>query len=256
MTAIAACGLLFSFASVLAQTWTQTSAPINNWNSVASSADGSKLAAAVNGGGIWSSADSGNTWTQTSAPTNVWTSVSSSADGRKLAATFNGGIYTSSDQEALGHQTMRPMHCGLRLHHHRTEIDWLRPLGLGALTLRQTREIRGRKPVLPQIGGFLLLRLRTELVWRQQLGESIRVEYSLRRIPETLGRRLGLRQMFGNLSRHQRMEVNWLRYGTPTEVVEPLTTCSPLRTLEPLGHRTIFPHIGHRSLCRLMVTHR
>src|ERR1041384_8214984 len=39
--------LLASAISALAQSWTLTSAPITNWDSVASSADGSRLLAAV-----------------------------------------------------------------------------------------------------------------------------------------------------------------------------------------------------------------
>ncbi len=83
----------------LAQTWTQTSAPTNNWSSVASSADGSKLVAAVSGGGIYTSSDSGNTWVpNNNAPSNNWASVASSADGSKLVAVdAGGGVYTSGD---------------------------------------------------------------------------------------------------------------------------------------------------------------
>jgi photosystem II stability/assembly factor-like uncharacterized protein len=63
------------------------------------SADGSKLAAAVNGGGIYTSSNGGANWTQqASAPSANWTSIDSSADGSKLAAVATGGgIYTSSN---------------------------------------------------------------------------------------------------------------------------------------------------------------
>ena len=76
--------------------WAQTSAPVTNWISVASSADGAKLVAVANGGGIYVSSDSGFTWTQTSAPATNWHSITSSADGTKLAAVSNsGGIWTA-----------------------------------------------------------------------------------------------------------------------------------------------------------------
>jgi hypothetical protein len=66
------------------------------WRSVASSADGTKLVAAVSGGQIWTSSDSGNTWTA-HAGSLLWT-VASSADGTKLVAAADGGqIWTSSD---------------------------------------------------------------------------------------------------------------------------------------------------------------
>ena len=90
-----------NFAS--AQTWTQTSAPSNYWNSIASSADGSKLVAAAgppNGGDglIYISTNSGVDWMQTSAPTDSWSSVASSADGTKLVAAASGDlIYISTN---------------------------------------------------------------------------------------------------------------------------------------------------------------
>jgi hypothetical protein len=91
-------------------TLTPTMAPTNNWVSVASSADGTKLvAAAMNtqGGIIYASTNSGLTWTPTGAPTNnVWGTVASSADGSKLVAASGvafvpglsyGGVYTSTN---------------------------------------------------------------------------------------------------------------------------------------------------------------
>src|SRR5260370_684405 len=99
-----------------AQTWTPTSAPLENWGAVASSADGTKLVAAgaywqfgvgnYYPGPICTSTNSGATWTITSAPVTNWTSVASSADGVRLVgaafgvsldgSTFSGGpIYIS-----------------------------------------------------------------------------------------------------------------------------------------------------------------
>ena len=88
--------------------WTETSAPTNaDWESVASSADGTHLAAIVYGGGIYTSVNSGVTWTeQTSGPlsSEYWTSVASSADGTHLVAAVSQGFnatpdftYTSTD---------------------------------------------------------------------------------------------------------------------------------------------------------------
>ena len=85
-------------------TWNKTSAPSSsseNWYSVASSDDGTKLAAGMyGGGGIWRSTDSGVTWIQTNAPSSSsdnWQALTSSADGTKLAAVLPGtGIYTGS----------------------------------------------------------------------------------------------------------------------------------------------------------------
>ena len=81
----------------------------SNWQSIASSSDGSKLAAVVSGGFIYTSSDSGATWTeQTAAGSRYWQSIASSSDGTKLAAVesewngtnYVGSVYTSSDSGA------------------------------------------------------------------------------------------------------------------------------------------------------------
>ncbi len=111
-------GLLTIVNPVFAQTWTRTSAPSNNWVSVAVSADGIKLLAAAGSragpfwgsspGPIYTSADSGATWTLTSAPTQSWSSVACSADGTKAAAVGNGGIFTSTNSGATWTLTSAP----------------------------------------------------------------------------------------------------------------------------------------------------
>jgi hypothetical protein len=79
------------------------------WSSVASSADGIKLVAAVYGtsasAGVYTSIDSGATWTLKYAALYC-TAVASSADGTKLVATLSSGtgqgIYTSASSGAAG----------------------------------------------------------------------------------------------------------------------------------------------------------
>jgi hypothetical protein len=67
------------------------------WTSIASSADGSKLVAGVNGGYLYTSTDSGMTWTARDG-SRPWSSLACSADGTKIFATTNpGAIYTSTD---------------------------------------------------------------------------------------------------------------------------------------------------------------
>jgi photosystem II stability/assembly factor-like uncharacterized protein len=64
---------------------------------VASSSDGTKLVAAISGGAIYTSSDSGVTWTKTGAPAGYWSSVASSSNGTKLVAVVSYGcIYTST----------------------------------------------------------------------------------------------------------------------------------------------------------------
>ena len=98
--------------------WTVTSAPTNYWSCVASSADGTTLAAGTIGlnsqgypapGYLYVSTNAGATWLQTCAPTNEWSSIASSADGTKLAAVAPwASIYTSADSGATWHSNNVP----------------------------------------------------------------------------------------------------------------------------------------------------
>src|SRR5882762_8503504 len=83
---ISVLGTLSPLSSSFAQTWVQTSAPLTNWQAIATSANGRKLVAAADssypcfcGGPIFTSADSGETWVETSAPVQDWRAVASSA---------------------------------------------------------------------------------------------------------------------------------------------------------------------------------
>lgn len=68
-----------------------------SWWSVASSADGVKLAAADSSGYLYTSIDSGRSWIARDS-VRTWWSVASSSDGVKLAACDAGGlIYTSTN---------------------------------------------------------------------------------------------------------------------------------------------------------------
>lgn len=105
-------GLIPAFA----QTWTQTSAPSNDWVSVASSADGSKLVAAaglanLGDGLIYISTNSGLDWVPTRAPTNDWTAIASSADGVNLIAASSGMsnlVFISTNSGLAWMATMAP----------------------------------------------------------------------------------------------------------------------------------------------------
>ena len=84
--ALTSAALAATIAPTSGQDWVLTSAPSTNWSCVASSADGSKLVAAVDGGLIYTSTNSGGTWVPTTAPSNAWASVACSADGSKVIA--------------------------------------------------------------------------------------------------------------------------------------------------------------------------
>ena len=81
-------------------TWTAQASGSRDWYLIASSADGTKLAATVYGGQIYTSSDSGANWTARATSQN-WLTIASSADGTKLAAvTLGAQIYTSTDSGA------------------------------------------------------------------------------------------------------------------------------------------------------------
>lgn len=73
-----------------AQTWTLTSAPTGWWKSIATSADGTRLAAVkegdLSGDLIYASTNSGANWNLMSAPDKWWGQLASSADGTILMA--------------------------------------------------------------------------------------------------------------------------------------------------------------------------
>jgi len=105
-------------------TWTPTAAPENGWTAVASSADGTKLAAAsylvapwsiVGDGWIYTSTDSGATRAPTGAPAKGWWAAASSADGTRLVAATassstvaNGLVYVSGDAGVTWTRTSAP----------------------------------------------------------------------------------------------------------------------------------------------------
>lgn len=89
-------------------TWSQTSAPSNNWTSFGSSVDGSRLIASAGGfnrngtpiyGPILTSTNFGSTWVTNDINALNWAAVATSADGSKLIAVpgqySSGPVYTS-----------------------------------------------------------------------------------------------------------------------------------------------------------------
>ncbi len=79
-----------------------TSAPVEGWEAVASSANGRKLVA-VGDGGIYTSSNEGRNWNLAQLPPgDTWVSVASSSDGRKLAAVdfYDSLAYISTNSGA------------------------------------------------------------------------------------------------------------------------------------------------------------
>jgi hypothetical protein len=81
----------------IGQTWNAGGSSVANWSAVASSSDGTKLAAAINNGNIYISTNAGASWVQQAASVgNVyWSSIASSADGSKLVAAVGYTIFST-----------------------------------------------------------------------------------------------------------------------------------------------------------------
>jgi hypothetical protein len=90
--------------------------PSNNWLSVASSADGTKLVAVAGGnnaGPVYTSTNSGVVWTSNNISPQRWVSVASSADGTKLVLASDGlhgtgTIYISTNTALSWIQAIAP----------------------------------------------------------------------------------------------------------------------------------------------------
>ena len=99
-------------------TWTPSSAPIENWSCITTSADAKRLYATGYNldsevSQVFSSNDSGATWTPTSAPNEPWFSIAASRDGKQVVTCaggweFTGDIYTSSDFGRSWHRAPQP----------------------------------------------------------------------------------------------------------------------------------------------------
>jgi hypothetical protein len=83
-------------------TWSQTCLPVAPYGvRIASSADGTKLAAATYEA-IFTSTNSGTTWQMSGAPTNqFWNSIASSADGSKLVAGAYSAVFGVSEDSVF-----------------------------------------------------------------------------------------------------------------------------------------------------------
>ncbi len=81
-------------------TWTPCGSGSRLWKSIASSANGARLAAVHSNGPIYFSSDFGATWSAPLSSPRDFQCITSSADGSKLAAVKTGQIYITTDYGA------------------------------------------------------------------------------------------------------------------------------------------------------------
>ena len=90
--------ILGNFSGFTNASWTVSGAATLSWYDIASSADGTKMAAVVSGGGVYTSTDSGATWGEINSTARAWRAIASSADGSRLAAVVNSSfVFTSTN---------------------------------------------------------------------------------------------------------------------------------------------------------------
>ena len=99
LLALAAFSSLFAVSNPMsAQVWTQTGAPLADWLSVASSADGGELIAS--GDGTYVSTNSGSTWSLSLPGVGGTPYVTSSTNGTRLVVVSSIGIFASTNSGA------------------------------------------------------------------------------------------------------------------------------------------------------------
>jgi hypothetical protein len=97
MKLVAASSSLLKTSTDGGATWTTRDAP-RPWTAVASSSDGTRLFAVVNGEYVYGSINSGVTWTPRSAVVAAWSSVAASGDGTRILVSGGGStLMLSSD---------------------------------------------------------------------------------------------------------------------------------------------------------------
>jgi hypothetical protein len=108
----------------IGQSWSLSSSGLpspGNWEAIASSSDGTHLAAADAANYIYMSTNSGATWTQPNSTAAYWSGIASSADGTHLIAcggdtpnfSASGDVYLSSNSgQSWMPQTSSPMGSG------------------------------------------------------------------------------------------------------------------------------------------------
>jgi hypothetical protein len=164
--------LTTSAKSAFAQNWTTTTAPVANWVSVASSADGNKRAALVqNGGAVYTSTNAGATWTLSSPSDRavMGSSIACSSDGTQLA------VASSCAEVLVPAFSLRRMKVqracllprrtrfGWQSRRQQTEANLWRQMGLQMpSTPRPTRETPGASTVRPFRHLVRWLHLQTE----------------------------------------------------------------------------------------------
>jgi hypothetical protein len=114
------------------------------------SADGRQLTAAVKGGLLYSSSDSGTTWVAASVPAANWKAVAGSANGAALVAVVQGGVIFSLISEV---QTPAVPALQIQLVQGNVVLAW--PAGGAAVVLQQSTNLLGSNwtdvPVTPTV---------------------------------------------------------------------------------------------------------
>ena len=140
--------------------WKQAAVPLAEWESAASSADGSRLMVAGNSiynvnlpGSIYTSSDFGTTWVSNNVPLTNWQSAACSSDGLKLVACaygFRRPVSAPSMAAATGLRTTPRSPTVTQSRAQATRLKWLPSLTEVMASLRrQIWEPTGHGKTLP-----------------------------------------------------------------------------------------------------------
>ena len=105
------------------------------------SADGSQLTAAVNGGLIYSSTDSGASWTAANVHASNWRVVTTSANGAELVAVVHGGVLYTEQSPIVTPQAVPMPALQIQVANGNVVLSW--PAGATNVVLQQSSNITG-----------------------------------------------------------------------------------------------------------------
>jgi hypothetical protein len=118
LVALLATSYVYIISTNSGANWVTNSEPqmgssIGSWNSIASSADGTRLVATSASSSLWASTNSGATWISNNVTgVSAWKSVALSAEGTKVVAVDGGSsvglIYTSTNSGITWNSTIAP----------------------------------------------------------------------------------------------------------------------------------------------------
>ncbi len=231
--------------------WVSSTTPVANCQALTSSSDGSKLAAVVYAGRVYTSVDYGANWVLiNTSPINTgknWKSITSSADGSRLAAVVtNGQVYTSSNFGA-NWTTLHRAVCAMRSPPQPQDCDLFAPTTVASPSCRhccrrknldlhrsRRRELGANKPMRRPLTGLALIPRPMAIAWSLL---SMVAGFICRRMQDFPGRNNRLQTRAGLVSLVLLIAPRWPQYFfklvVSAEFILARLFCNPLLLRAP-----------------------